>query len=67
MLNLLNRFFKSKAFKIFLRIIASLASAIVVISGLLFFMSLGSKMKDDEATVIEEDANSEDQVLDGDD
>ncbi len=51
MLNLLNKMFKSRAFKILLRVIASLASAIAVISGLLFFLSLSSKEKEDEVTV----------------
>lgn len=63
MLNLFNRIFKSKAFKTLLRIIASLASAIVVLSGLLFFMSLNSKEKEEESIAgKEEPENEPDQI-----
>jgi hypothetical protein len=62
MLNLLSKVFKSRAFKIMVRIIASLASAIVVISGLLFFMSLGSKDKEDAASIIEDDKDEPDPI-----
>ena len=62
MLNLLNRFFKSRFLKILLRIVASLASAIVLISGLLFFMSLGTKAKDDNSPSIKEEKDEEESL-----
>lgn len=55
MLKLIYAFFTSKPVKLLIRIIASFASAIVVVSGYLFIVNLNEKNK--EEIEIEEDSS----------
>lgn len=48
MFKLIYRFFTSTPVKIFVRIIASLASAIVVVSGYLFILNMSTRGKEED-------------------
>lgn len=48
MINFIHKIFTSRFLKIVVRIIASLASAIVVVSGYLFFINMQARHKDGE-------------------
>lgn len=48
MVQLFNKFFLIKTIKLILRLLASLASAILLVSGYLFFISITSKSKDND-------------------
>lgn len=61
MMKLLHGFFTSSAFRLLIRIIASLASAIVVVSGYLFFVNLSSRTREDELTEVVGDSEDEEE------
>ncbi|MBT7155991.1 MAG: hypothetical protein HN945_26390 [Deltaproteobacteria bacterium] len=51
MLKLIARLFPLRAIKLFLRFLASLASAIVIVSGYLFFISNNGRDREDENAI----------------
>jgi hypothetical protein len=59
MLKLIAKLFPVKAIKLFLRFLASLASAIVIVSGYLFFIS-NSERNEENENVIKESVADDD-------
>lgn len=60
MLRLLIRIYNSKILRFFFKIIGSLASAMIVISGYLLFLDYSSKRKSDEHGDEDEDLEEDD-------
>ncbi len=59
MFSLIHKIVTSSLFKFILRFLASLASAIAVISGYLFFVSINIKDKEDEVITEKKSENKE--------
>ncbi len=57
MLKIIQTIFQSTAIKFLFRLIASIASAIVMISGFLYLMNLGQREKEEDKDSQEEDAS----------